>query len=139
MAFPGVSTVKESTCQCRRYRFNSWAGKMPWRRKWQPTPVFLPGQSHGQRSLVGYSPWGRKDSDTSVQLSTHVGNLVSPWSRVVSLLGLAVGNLSPGASNRDEGVFAPQNSAGYLGLNSHSRDPNSIRRKMYLMCLEDPG
>ena len=88
---------------------------------------------------MGYSPWGRKDSDTSVQLSTHVGNLVSPWSRVVSLLGLAVGNLSPGASNRDEGVFAPQNSAGYLGLNSHSRDPNSIRRKMHLMCLEDPG
>ena len=40
-----------------------WIGKMPWRRAWQPTPVFLPGKSHGQRSLVGYSPWGRKESD----------------------------------------------------------------------------
>ena len=41
----------------------------PWRRKWQPTPVFLPGVVHGQRSLVGYSPWGCKESDTTEQLS----------------------------------------------------------------------
>ena len=40
--------------------FNPWVGKIPWRRKWQPTPVFLPGKVHGQRSLVGYSPWGHK-------------------------------------------------------------------------------
>ena len=44
---------------------------IPWRRAWQPTPVFSPGKSHGQRSLVGYSPWGRKESDTTEQLSTH--------------------------------------------------------------------
>ena len=44
----------------RRLGFNSWVGKIPWKRKWQPTPVFLPGKSHGQRSLVGYSPWGCK-------------------------------------------------------------------------------
>ena len=49
---------KESTCQCRRYGFDPWVVKIPWRRKWQPTPVFLPGKSHRQRSLVGYSPWG---------------------------------------------------------------------------------
>ena len=42
--------------------------KIPWRRKWQPTPVLLPGESHGGRSLVGYSPWGHKESDTTVQL-----------------------------------------------------------------------
>jgi len=48
--------------QCRRPGFDSWLGKIPWRRAWQPTPVFLPG--HGQRSLVGYSPWGCKESDT---------------------------------------------------------------------------
>ena len=42
-----------------------WGGKIPWRREWQPTPVFLPGKSHGQRSLEGYSPWGCKDSDTT--------------------------------------------------------------------------
>jgi len=46
-------------------RFNPWVRKIPWREKWQPTPVFLPGESHGQRSLVGYSPWGRKESDTT--------------------------------------------------------------------------
>ena len=39
----------------------STVGKIPWRKKWQPTPVFLPGESHGQRSLVGYSPWGHRD------------------------------------------------------------------------------
>ena len=41
-------------------RFDSWVGKIPWRRKWLPTPVLLPGESHGQRSLAGYSPWVRK-------------------------------------------------------------------------------
>ena len=47
------------------------AGEL-FRRAWQPTPVFLPGKSHGQRSLVSYSPWGCKESDTTEQLSTHV-------------------------------------------------------------------
>ena len=59
---------EEPACQCRRCRkwqFNPWVGKIPWRRKWQLTSVFLPGESHGQRSLVGYSPWGRKESDTT--------------------------------------------------------------------------
>ena len=46
--------------QCERPGFNPWVRKIPWRREWQPTPVFLPGESHGQRSLVGYSPWGRR-------------------------------------------------------------------------------
>ena len=46
--------------QCSRQGFDPWVGKIHWRRKWQPTPVFLPGKSHGQRSLVGYSPWGCK-------------------------------------------------------------------------------
>ena len=45
------------------YSFNPWVGKIPWRRKWQSSPVFLPGEFHGQRSLVGYSPWGRKESN----------------------------------------------------------------------------
>ena len=51
---------KESTCQCRRPGFDPWAKKIPWRRKWQLTPVFLPGKFHRQRSLVGYSPLGHK-------------------------------------------------------------------------------
>ena len=50
--------------------FTEAAEEDPWRRKWQPTPVFLPGESQGQRSLVGYSRWGRKQSDTTEQLST---------------------------------------------------------------------
>ena len=52
--------VKESTCQCKRHEFDPWVWKIPWKRKWQPTPVFLPGKSHGQRSLMGYSPWSCK-------------------------------------------------------------------------------
>ena len=52
-------------------RFNPWIRKTPWRRKWQPTPVFLPGRFHGQRSLAGYSPWGHKELDTAELLSTH--------------------------------------------------------------------
>ena len=47
----------------------TWVGKIPWRRKWQPIPVFLPGESHGQRSLAGYSPRGRRESDTTERLS----------------------------------------------------------------------
>ena len=63
LGFSGGSGVKESACQCRSRRrlgFDPWVGEIPWRRKWQPTPVFLPGKSHGQRSLVGYNPWGHR-------------------------------------------------------------------------------
>ena len=61
-----------SVClQCGRPGFDPWVGKIPWRRKWQSTPVLLPGKSHGQRSLVGYSPWGRKESDTTERLHFH--------------------------------------------------------------------
>ena len=63
--FPGGLSGKGSACQSRRCRFDPWVGKIPWRRKWQPTLIFLPGKSHGQRSLVGYSPWGHKESDTT--------------------------------------------------------------------------
>ena len=49
--------------RCRRRRFDPWVGKIPWRRKWQPTPVFLPGKSHERRRLTGFSPRGRQESD----------------------------------------------------------------------------
>ena len=58
--FPWWLSGKESTCQCRRYGLDPWVGKIPWRRKWQLTPVFLLRKYHGQRSLVGYGLWGRK-------------------------------------------------------------------------------
>ena len=51
----------------RRPEFNPWVGTIPWIREWQPTPVFLPGKSHGQKSLVGSSPWGHKESDMTEQ------------------------------------------------------------------------
>ena len=62
----------ESSClQCGRSGFDPWVGKIPWRRKWQCTPVLLPGKSHRQRSLVGYSPWGHKESHTTKPLHFH--------------------------------------------------------------------
>ena len=51
---------KGSACQCRTRGFDPWVRNIPWRKKWQPTQVFLPWKSHGQKSLVGYSPWGCK-------------------------------------------------------------------------------
>ena len=69
--FPGHSDSKSVCLQCGRPRFGPWVGKILWRRKWQPTEVLSPGKSHGQRSLVGYSPWGRKESDTTEQLHFH--------------------------------------------------------------------
>ena len=61
--FPWWVSGKESAYHCRRCKFDSCVGKIPWRKKWQPTPVLLPGKSHGQRSLVGYSPWVTKQLD----------------------------------------------------------------------------
>ena len=64
---------KESACQCRRRGFNPWVGQISWRRKWQPTPGFLPGESHGQRILVGYSPWGVSDGKASAYNAGDLG------------------------------------------------------------------
>ena len=63
--FPGGISGEEPACQCRRCRFDPWVGKILWRREWQPTPVFLPGESHGQRSLVDFSLCGHKESNTT--------------------------------------------------------------------------
>ena len=64
---------KESICQCRRHRrpaFDPWVRKIPWRKEGQPTPVFLPGKPHAQRSLVGYSPGGCKELHTTERMNT---------------------------------------------------------------------
>ena len=68
MSLPWWLRQKSICLQCGRPRFDPWVGKILWRRKWQPTPVLLPGKSYGQRSLVCYSLWGRKESDTTEQL-----------------------------------------------------------------------
>ena len=74
---PGASQVaqccKESACPCRRHRrcrFNPWIGKMPWRRKWQPIPVFFPGEARGQRTLMGCCPWGLTEATRLKRLSS---------------------------------------------------------------------
>ena len=74
MDFPGGSEGKSICLQYGRPGFDPWVRKIPCRRKWQPTPVLLPGKSHGQRSLVGYSPWGHKEtrlSDFTFTFSTN--------------------------------------------------------------------
>ena len=58
-----AQTVKKNCLQCRKPGFDPWVGQIPWKSGWQPTPVFLPGESHGQRSLAGYSPGGGKEAD----------------------------------------------------------------------------
>ena len=66
MGFPGGAGGKQSACQWRRHkkcRFDPWFRKIPWRRKWQPTPVFVPGKFYGQRRFAGYSPWSLKKLD----------------------------------------------------------------------------
>ena len=73
--FPNGSMVKNPPANNRslkRHGFDPWVGKIPWRRKWQINPVFLPGKSRGQRSLAGYSPWGHKESDMTEVTSVHI-------------------------------------------------------------------
>ena len=92
--FLGGSGVKESAYQCRRSKrpgFDPWVLKIPWRKKWQPTPVLLPGKFHGQKSLVGCSPWDHKESDMTEQqqqrtrinvlMSSKHCCLVKPWDK----------------------------------------------------------
>ena len=77
LLLPRWLSSKDSFCQCRKCRFSPWVRKIPWRRAWQLTPVFLTGKSHGQRSLVGYYPRGRKESDTTQQLNNNKALLIS--------------------------------------------------------------
>ena len=75
--FPSGAAGEEPTCQYRRLKrcgFDPWVRKLSWRREWQPTPVLLPGKSHGQRSLAGYRPWSHKELDTAHH--THTVHLV---------------------------------------------------------------
>ena len=79
----GLLSGKESACQCRGHEFDPWVGKIPWRRKWQPTPVFLTRKFLGQRSLVGYNLWGAKESDTTWWLNN------SKFRQILICLGLS--------------------------------------------------
>ena len=69
---PSGSDGKESACNAKDSGLDPWVRKIPWRRAWQPTSALLPGESHGQKSLVDYSPWGHKESDmTEAAEHTH--------------------------------------------------------------------
>ena len=76
--YPSGSDGKMSCVQCERPGFDPQVRKILWRRKWQPIPVLLPGKSHGQRSVVGYSPRGHKKLDTTEQLHFHFHLWVGP-------------------------------------------------------------
>ena len=85
------------------------AGKIPWRRKWQPTPVFLPAESHGQRSLAGYSPWGFKESEmterpTLTMHSTVPGAKKMEETQYLSSEGLHVIQIHPNADTRVQAI-----------------------------------
>ena len=90
VGLPRWHSGKEPNCQCRRCGFNPWVGKIPWRRAWQPTPVFLPGESHEQWRLAGYSPWGRKQFRhdwACVHTDTHRGSAVGSGDTDLSMWG----------------------------------------------------
>ena len=67
-----VKDAPANSGNIKLHEFDPWVGKIPWRKKWQTTSVFLPGKSHGQRSLVGYSPWGCKKSDVTERACKHI-------------------------------------------------------------------
>ena len=85
LGFPSGLVVKKkkSVCQCRRHRFDPWVRRSPWRRKWQPTPVFLPGESHGRGSLVSYSVWVTK---SQIWLSMHTCVCIHIHTHMLELL-----------------------------------------------------
>ena len=118
---------KELACQCRRHGFDPWAKKIPRRRKWQPTPIFLPGTFHGQRTLAGYSSWGRKESYTTEGLnhswphfiynlsislkdclSSHILPYFTVWGFNTCILGRAQSLTRAFVSFQEAGTWATQ-------------------------------
>ena len=104
-------------CNClqyRRPRFDPWVGKIPWRKKWQLTPVFLPGKSHGWRSLIGYSPWGHKEWDMTERRHVSVlGDLA-----LIGLMKVIISSYSHSGTQEDQvcGIFFPVVSKVFLDV-----------------------
>ena len=95
---PWWLSSKESACECRRCGFDPWVGKIPWRRNWEPTAVFLPEESHGQKGLVGYSPWVCK----------RVGHNLRQQGQLYAILGNEVEHPNATACNKKAIVNSPQ-------------------------------
>ena len=90
---PRWCSGKDSACQCRKLKrggFHPWVGKIPWRRKWQPTPRFLPRKFHGQKSLAGYSSWGLRVRHDWAQ-HTHTSVILIDYVTLSKLLNLSLG------------------------------------------------
>ena len=105
---------KEPTCQCRRHKrcgFDPWVGKISWRRKWQSTPVFLPGEPHRQRSLAGCSPWGAK-SRTQISLEHILKQILGHAAGVAELPGVGEAPTHGVWSSPFHGLYSPLNSPG---------------------------
>ena len=103
MGFPDSASGKEPACQLRRHKRHGsdpWVGKIPWKRTWQLTAVFLPGKLDGQRSLAGYSPWGRKESDTT-EATRHAHMLKSVYVWSVSSASWTTASTSPNIQVQD--------------------------------------
>ena len=81
--------------QCRKPGFDPWVGNIPWRRKWQPTPVFLSGVLHGQRSLADYSPWGHKESNTTEWLTLSLSQTCKENNVLKEKFSFGIRSLSP--------------------------------------------
>ena len=116
---------REPTCQYRRHwrrGFNPWMGKIPWRRKWQPTPVFLPGKSHRQRSLAGYSQWGCKESD--ITMHTRI-NILFVSTRQYRLQTIGTTQLLLQLAQCLTSKRCSENSCGMNGCYPHSECPFS--------------
>ena len=112
----------------RRLGFDPWVGKIHWRRKWQPTPVFLRGESHGQRSLAGYSPWGHKESDmTEVTQHANLQKAFAPAGNQLGWNGLV---LCLTACNRGIG-FHP---FVFVSSASPAPPPSTVGRKQQKLC-----
>ena len=86
LGFPGDSDSKETAR--KRPGFHPWVRKIPWSREWQPAPVFLPGEFHGQRSLAGHSPWGHKELDRTERLTLSLPILIKLTSKAICNLSI---------------------------------------------------
>ena len=98
---------KDTGIHRKRYKFHSWVGKIPWRRKWQPTLVFLPGKAHGQRSLAVCSLWGCKELDTTEQLSMCARSCTPTHTHTHTICSMVKGkSLSPSSrQNRRNSLY----------------------------------
>ena len=127
-----ISVGKRIHLQCRRCRFDPWVRKIPWRRAWQLTPVFLPGESHGQRSPVGHSPYGHKESDGHDW--SNIAHRHTIWTkrieRCLLLRRKAVTNLDRGGGRWDSEMTSPTQWTwiwAELGRQRRTQKPGKLR------------